>query len=95
MYRRYGETADGLREWAEVNSTRLGIPGRYNAAVLDAAAETITRLTLRLVAVKSSLTPIQHVLDGSSLQNPEVRAALVDALDTIRQAVAGIEGGAN
>jgi hypothetical protein len=31
---RFGETAEGLVQWAELNQTHLGIPGEYNAAVL-------------------------------------------------------------
>lgn len=79
----YGESPEGLVQWAELNQTHLGIPGEYNAAVLLQASGRMMALTLALGMIKAVRPALRAVFNGESLNNEEVRAAFRAALDVI------------
>ena len=87
---RYGETAEGLVAWAELNQTHLGLPGEYNAAVLMQAAGTIQALQDDLAEIKACRSILRRVLDGESLLNEEVKAEFRAALDVIESSTASV-----
>jgi hypothetical protein len=88
---RFGETAEGLVQWAELNQTHLGIPGEYNAAVLLQAAGRMTELTIALGLIKAVRPALLAVYNGESLQNESVREAFRKAMDVIDDETAQVE----
>ncbi len=87
----YGESPEGLVQWAELNQTHLGIPGEYNAAVLLQAAGRLTELTIALGLIKAVRPALRAVANGESLGNEEVRAAFLAALDVIDDETAEVD----
>lgn len=87
---RFGDTAEGLVQWAESNQTHLGIPGEYNAAVLLQAAGRLTELTLALGMIKAVRPALLAVYNGESLHNEAVREAFRHAMNVIEEETAGV-----
>lgn len=87
--RTYGDTPEGLVQWAELNQTYLGIPGEYNAAVLFQAAGRLTERSLALGMIAAQLKALRAVFNGESLNNETVRDAFRQALDVIAEETAG------
>lgn len=87
--RTYGDTPEGLVEWAELNQTHLGVPGEYNAAVLFQAAGRLTERALALGLIAAQLKALRAVFNGESLQNESVRDAFRKAIDVIEDETAG------
>jgi len=90
-YAVFGSSPSGLIEWARVNTETLGVPGRYNAAVLLQAAGSMTALLSDLEAIKRHLPALRRVLNGESLHNDDVRHAFQDAIDELAAHTVSVE----
>lgn len=87
--RSFGDTPEGLVQWAELNQTHLGIPGEYNAAVLFQAAGRLTERCLALGMIAAQLKVLRAVFNGESLKNASVREAFEKAIEVIADETAG------
>jgi hypothetical protein len=90
-YAVFGSSPSGLIEWARVNTETLGVPGRYNAAVLLQAAGSMTSLLSDLEAIKRHLPILRRVANGESLQNAEVWPAFQAAVDELAAHTVSVE----